>query len=335
MSGTARAAGPASARPPGANDMERSLTRYIDHLRAVRLASPHTLRNYEHEIREAIDALCADGASGFDSIDRIGLRRYLADLHAAGYAPASIARRVSELRAFGTYLVREGVVSRSPFDGLVSPRVPARLPRVLAVEQVLALLEAPNPNTPIGLRDRAILELLYGAGLRVSEIVGLDIRAVDLEALRARVLGKGNRERMALFGRSASTALRRYLGSARPELAARQDSSTGRHDSAPDALFLNARNGGRLSARSVQRLVARNGLSIGIQEPVTPHVLRHSFATHLMDGGADLRAVQELLGHASLGTTQIYTHVSQVQAREAYLSAHPRATGHQGSGDTR
>lgn len=301
--------------------MDRALSRYLDHLRAVRLASPYTLRNYEHEIRAALDALRDDGAGRFEEIDRIGLRRYLSDLHADGYAPASIARRVSELRAFGTYLVRDGVVATSPFAGLLSPRVPARLPRVLAVEQVLALLEAPDPDSPIGQRDRAILELLYGGGVRVSELVGLDVRAVDLTARRARVLGKGNRERMVLFGRSAVTALKRYLDGSRPELAALAKRSS-------DALFLNARDGLRLSIRSVQRLVAHHGRAIGIHEPVTPHMLRHSFATHLMDGGADLRAVQELLGHRSLGTTQIYTHVSQVQAREAYMAAHPRAHDH-------
>ncbi len=312
--------------PPGALSMEAALARYLDHLRAVRLASPHTLRNYEHEIRAALVALRDDGASCFEEIDRIGLRRYLSELHAAGYAPASISRRVSELRAFGTYLAREGLVARSPFSGLLSPRVPARLPRVLAVEHVLALLEAPDPESPIGRRDLAILELLYGGGLRVSELVGLDVRSVELDARRARVLGKGDRERIVLFGRSAATTMKRYLDGSRTEFASR-----GKRVS--DAMFLNARDGSRLGVRSIQRLVARHGRSIGIHEPVTPHMLRHSFATHLMDGGADLRSVQELLGHQSLGTTQIYTHVSQVQARESYLAAHPRARASLESGD--
>lgn len=298
--------------------MERALARYIDHLRAVRMASRYTLRNYEREIGEALDALRDDGADTFEAVDRIGLRRYLAELHAAGYAPASIARRVSELRAFGTYLAREGIVARSPFAVLVAPKVPSRLPRVLSVEQVLALLEAPDPSSPAGRRDRAILELLYGAGLRVAELAGMDVRALELDARRALVHGKGDRERMALFGRSAEHALRGYMDVGRPGLLARARRAT-------DALFVNGRDGGRLSVRSIQRLVAHHGRAIGLHEPVTPHVLRHSFATHLMDGGADLRSVQELLGHKSLGTTQIYTHVSQVQAREAYLASHPHA----------
>ena len=189
---------------------------------------------------------------------------------------------------------------------------------MLAVEEVLALLEAPDASSPAGVRDRAILEVLYGAGLRVSELSGLDLRDTSLGERTLRVLGKGAKERLALVGRHTVTALRRYVATGRPALA---EAGKG----APsEALFLNAR-GGRLSARSVQRLVQRHGRSIGLDETITPHVLRHSFATHLMDGGADLRAVQELLGHTSLAATQVYTHVSQARAREALLSAHPRA----------
>jgi site-specific recombinase XerD len=301
------------------------LARYVDHLRAVRHASPYTVRNYANEIGEALAMLRAEGVRVWTDIDRPRLRGYLAALHEAGYAPASIRRRVSQLRAFGSWLEREARLKRrpdseggNPFAGLRSPRVPTRLPRVLAVEEVLALLEAPDASSPAGLRDRAILEVLYGGGLRVSELCGLALRDMSLSERQLRVTGKGDKERLALIGRATVTAIRRYLTAARPQLA---EAGKGRPS---EALFLNAR-GGRLSMRSVQRLVQHHGLAIGLFEAITPHVLRHSFATHLMDGGANLRAVQELLGHESLAATQIYTHVSQKRAREVVLAAHPRA----------
>lgn len=300
--------------------MRDALRRYLDHLRAVRGASPYTLRNYGGEIGDALAQLAAAGVRRWSDVDRSRLRDWLAGLHGQGYAPSSIARRVSELRAFGAFLHRESLAPDNPFASLRAPRVPSRLPRVLSVAEVAALVESPPPS-PLGLRDRAILETLYGGGLRVAELTRLDLADVEPDARRVRVTGKGNRERVALVGRPCARALTAYLRVARPELRRRDET---RGPRAP--LFLNAR-GGRLSDRSVQRIVAGAAQSVGLEDVVTPHVLRHTFATHLMDGGADLRDVQELLGHRSLRSTQVYTHVSQTRAKASYLAAHPMAAG--------
>ncbi len=297
-------------------DMRSALERYIDELLAVRNASPYTLRNYGREIAEALDYFEAAGARGWADIDARMLRRYQGWLAGRGIVRASIARRASQLRSFGVFLAREGIVEVDPFAHCPSPRLPRRLPRVLTAEEAAGLMAVPEASEPAGLRDRAILETLYAGGLRVSELVGLDLRDLELGARRLRVTGKGDRERMALIGGRATAAIQGYLSAGRPSLAiqARRPGP---------ALFLNQR-GGRLTARSVQRLIAGCARAAGIDRRVTPHVLRHSFATHLMDGGADLRVVQELLGHQNLGTTQIYTHVSQTRLEEAYLRAHPR-----------
>lgn len=298
-------------------DMRAALERYINELIAVRNASPYTVRNYGREIAEALDFFEAEGARSWADIDRRMLGRYAGWLVDRGIARASIARRMSQLRAWGAFLRREGIVQLDPFAVLALPRVPKRLPRVLTADEAARMMETPSESEPAGLRDRAILETLYAGGLRISELVGLDLRDLELEARRLRVTGKGNRERVALIGHPAAGAIARYLSRGRPELAA-----AGKRPHA--ALFLNHR-GGRLGARSVQRLLASSAAAAGISRRITPHVLRHSFATHLMDGGADLRVVQELLGHRSLATTQIYTHVSQVRLTEAYLAAHPFA----------
>ena len=297
-------------------DMRTAAERYIDQLVAVRNASPYTVRNYGREIAEALDFFEASGVRGWDDIDARLLRRYQGWLAGRGIARASVARRASELRAFGRFLSREGLSPRDPFASCPLPRAPKRLPRVLTAEQAGALLEAPADAEPAGLRDRAMLECLYGGGLRVAELVGLDLRDLSLASRTLRVTGKGDRERVALIGRSAVDALARSQQAGRPELVA-----SARRPS--EALFLNQR-GGRLTARSVQRIIAAAARAAGIDQRVTPHVLRHSFATHLMDGGADLRVVQELLGHQNLATTQVYTHVSQERLREAYRGAHPR-----------
>jgi len=252
-----------------------------------------------------------------ERVDRSLLRNYLAELDAAGYVKASIARRVAELRSFGDFLVREGVLERNPFRMVSAPRIPKRLPRYLTVAEVEALLAVPDTSTPLGLRDRAIIDVLYAAGLRVSELVGLDVVDVDLVQAQVRVMGKGGKERIGLLGRPAVRAVRVYLEAGRPALLSQRPTN---------ALWLNHR-GGRLTARGVALVLSKAGKQAGIRISVSPHVLRHSFATHLLDGGADLRVVQELLGHANLATTQIYTHVSQSRAREVYMRAHPRARG--------
>ncbi len=303
--------------------MERLLEQFLAYLRTGKNASPHTIRNYGHDIGQFVDYCRARGVNSPDGIDRSLLRRYLAELDDAGYVKASIARRVAELRSFGDFLVQEAAVERNPFRTVGAPRVPKRLPQYLTVDEIERLLSAPDASTPLGMRDRAIIEVLYAAGLRVSELVGLDVGDVDLMQAQVRVMGKGHKERIGLLGDQATRALRAYLGRGRPELLGRQPTG---------ALFLNHR-GGRLTARGVALVLSRTAKRAGVQSPVSPHILRHSFATHLLDGGADLRVVQELLGHENLATTQIYTHVSQSRAREVYLRAHPRATALNGLPD--
>lgn len=295
--------------------MNEHLVRFVTYLVAEKNASPYTVRNYRREIEEFAGFARSQGVTAWEAVDPHLLRRWLAWLAGQGLARASIARRVSELRSFYRYLQREGVVESNPLVGLSSPRRPRRLPRYLNVQETVALLTAPDTSTPQGLRDRAILELLYGAGLRVGELAGLDIGHLDLGHGEVRVRGKGDKERVALIGEPARAALSRYLAAGRPPLATKRSGQ---------ALFLN-RFGGRLSTVSVTHIVHKYGKLAGIERRVTPHTLRHTFATHLLDGGADLRTVQELLGHASPVTTQIYTHVSQEQARKVYLRTHPRA----------
>ena len=291
------------------------MEQFLTYLRVSRNSSVYTVKNYGTDIGQFLDYCRAQGIGSLEQVDRSLLRNYLAELNAVGYVKASIARRVAELRSFGDFMVREEILERNPFRLIRAPRVPKRLPRYLTVAEAEALLAVPDTSTPRGLRDRAIIEVLYAAGLRVSELVGLDIGDVDLAQAQVRVVGKGGKERIGLLGRPAVEAVRAYLKTGRPALLSRQPTN---------ALWLNHR-GGRLTARGVALILSKAGQQAGIRTPVSPHIMRHSFATHLLDGGADLRVVQELLGHADLATTQIYTHVSQSRAREVYLRAHPRA----------
>ncbi len=296
-------------------DMERLLEQFLTYLQAGRSVSPYTVKNYGNDIGQFLNYCRARGVSSLEQVDRSLLRSYLAQLDEAGYVKASIARRVAELRSFGNFLVREEVLESNPFRMVSAPRIPKRLPQYLTVAEVEVLLAAPDTSTPLGLRDRAIIEVLYAAGLRVSELAGLDVADVDLAQGQARVRGKGGKERIGLLGRAAVRAVRAYLEGGRPALLGQRSTN---------ALWLNHR-GGHLTVRGVTLILSKTGERAGIRTRVHPHVLRHSFATHLLDGGADLRVVQELLGHANLATTQIYTHVSQSRAREVYMRAHPRA----------
>ena len=291
------------------------LDRFLTYLIAEKNASPYTIANYRREITQCLAFLEQQGITQWSEIDRYVLRRYLAWLNAQGLAKASVARRLSELRSFGRFLVSDRVVESNPFRAVSSPKLPQRLPVTLSVAEIVALLSAPDGRTPRGLRDRAILDVLYSAGLRVSELVGLNVSSVDWHRHELLVWGKGAKERIALFGEPASGSMQAYVESGRPRLM-------GNHTS--DALFLN-RSGGRLTTRSVMSILKKYRLLVGQEKRATPHTLRHSFATHLLDGGADLRYVQELLGHARLSTTQIYTHISQGRAREVYLRSHPLA----------
>jgi integrase/recombinase XerD len=302
--------------------------RYLDHLAVERGLAGNTLTAYRQDLRRYVDFLAGRGVADIAAVDGSTIRSYVASLSASTHGPddapyraTSVARALSSVRSFHRFLVREGATRDDPTAGVAQPRLPRSLPRPLPVEDVRRLLEAPDVGTPTGARDRAIFELLYGSGLRISELTGLDVDDVDLEGGSVRVLGKGGKEREVPLGSFASNAVAAYLTRGRPALA----SGTTR-----GALFLNAR-GGRLSRQSCARLLGRYVRLAGIDRRVTLHSLRHSFATHLLDGGADVRVVQELLGHASVGTTQIYTLVTEQHLREVYETSHPRARRPMGS----
>jgi site-specific recombinase XerD len=292
------------------------LDAFADHLTLERDRSPNTVAAY---IRDATDLarFCTQrDITAPAGVELHVLRRYLAHLAEAGYARSTVARRSSAIRVLFTFLVRDGVLDRDPATLLSSPRQGRHLPRVLRPDQVAAMLAVPDVTTPAGLRDRAVLEVVYASGARVSELAGLDLAALDLDDATARLLGKGRKERIVPLGSPAVDALRAYLAVGRPALLGPEAPTT-------DAVFV-GRAGRRAGVRSIRRTVERCGQAAGVGH-VTPHTLRHSYATHLLEGGADLRSVQELLGHVSLATTQRYTHLSRGQLVEAYAAAHPRA----------
>jgi tyrosine recombinase XerC len=294
--------------------MDHAITQFLRYLRAERNVSPHTLNAYQSDLTLFAEFLVSIGAA-WQAVDRATLRRYVVSLQAEGSARATIARKLACLRSFYRFAQREAEVERNPAQHVLTPRRGERLPNVLTVQEMVSMLKVPDLGTPQGLRDRAILELLYAAGLRVSELVALDFNGIDWGRAEARIWGKGSKERIVVLGQLALTALKRYIEHGRPALAAGKSSG---------ALFIH-RRGGRLSDRSVRELVGTYARLAGIDRAVSPHTLRHTFATHMLDGGADLRVVQELLGHSNLATTQMYTHVSQQQARRIYMAAHPRA----------
>jgi len=277
--------------------------------------SAYTVRNYTTDLLDFFGFLRAKDISSLKEVDRLTLRDYLSHLMKQGLVKASIARKLSAIRSFYRYLLREGVISTSPAATTSSPKLDKRLPSFLTIEEMKQLLEAPDLSTPQGQRDRALLELLYASGLRVSELAQLNLEQVNLDTHEIRVWGKGAKERVVLMGEPAAKALTTYLSQGRPSLLGKKRSS---------ALFVN-RYGGRLPERRIQIILGKYASSAGIDKKVHPHLLRHTFATHLLDGGADLRVVQELLGHADLSSTQIYTHVTKSQAKKVYLSAHPMA----------
>jgi len=301
-----------------AGSAQRALSSFLDGLRG-RNASPGTLIEYR---RNATEFLAFLGERGVDwrSPDRATIRSYLATLADRDLAATSVAGRLAAIRSLYRHALRHGRIETDPLAGVRAPRRPSRLPRVLSVDEAEQLVTAPrrlpSRDEALGRRDEAMLELLYATGMRVSELAGLTVERVDLKHRRLRVTGKGNKERQLLFGAPAATALRGYLATARPVLAAR--GSGGR------AVFLNAQ-GAPLSARGARLVIERWVEAVGAPSRTSPHTLRHSFATHLLEGGADLRVVQELLGHANLQTTQIYTHLSDAALRSAYRDAHPRA----------
>ncbi len=297
--------------------MQEVFNKYINYLEVERNVSPYTVRNYKNDLLNFFQFLKTKEIGSLRDVDKPVLRDYLSHLIEQGLVKASIARKLSAIRSFYRYLLREGMVPTSPVATTSSPKLDRRLPSFLSIEQVVKLLEAPDLATPQGLRDRALLELLYASGLRVSELVSLNLEQVNLNTNEIRVWGKGAKERLVLIGRPAAEALSTYLSQGRPKLFGAKIRMT-------NALFIN-RYGERLIERGVQRILEKCANIAGIDKRVHPHLLRHTFATHLLDGGADLRVVQELLGHADLSSTQIYTHVTKSQARKVYLAAHPRA----------
>ena len=291
------------------------IDRFLHELRAARGASPHTLKAYARDLSELGAFLEARGLAEPRQVTPLELRAFLAQLDERELQNVSVQRKLSAVRTFFRYLLREGDIDLLPTDGLRPRRSARHIPSVLSEEEITRLLAAPDPERRQGKRDLALLELMYSAGTRAAETVGLDRARLDLKRGLARVLGKGRKERLAPVGSHAVRALSAYL-----EASERPRPGCG----AEDAVFLNQR-GGRLTTRSLERIVAQNVLRAGLTRPATPHTLRHSFATHLLDNGADLRSVQELLGHANLVTTQIYTHVSIERLRAIYEQAHPRS----------
>lgn len=284
------------------------LPAFLGYLKGERGASPHTIEAYERDLTQFFDFIDQWFPDTEGIVDVQLLRWYLASLWRRDLARTTISRKLAALRSFYRYLARIGAVTSPAALDLATPKKGQPLPKYLEKDEAEALLAKPNVTTPLGIRDRAILEILYGGGLRVGELVGLNLTNLDLTRGQLRVMGKGRRERICLVGKPAVKALRAYLAEGRPRL---------KSPKSEDALFLNSR-GGRLTTRGVQMIVSKYG-------QVSPHNLRHSFATHLLEGGADLRTVQELLGHASLSTTQIYTHVTAERLQAVYDQCHPRA----------
>jgi len=297
------------------------ISRFLDYLSVERGLARNTLEAYRRDLARYAAFLGDRGIGNATLADESMVSGFVGSLSASEYEEgkryraSSVARALAAVRTFHAFLLREGEASADPSEGVVRPKVPRTLPRPLTISEVESILAVPGDADLPGLRDRAFLEVLYGAGLRISELVGLDVDDVDLDEGSVRVMGKGSKERIVPLGRFAARAVKAYLTRARPSLA--RERSGG-------ALFLNQR-GGRLTRQGATKILKACARRAGLRKRVTPHMLRHSFATHLLEGGADIRVVQELLGHASLATTQIYTLVTGQRMREEYFAAHPRA----------
>jgi integrase/recombinase XerC len=298
-----------------AQDWSGTMSDFRDHLVAERGLAPLTIRNYLSDLEPLRDYMSNHDIDSFSDLNRRTVRGYLSWLHELGYVRTSIARKLSAMRTMFKWLNRVGIAENDPLPPRGSFKINSRIPRFLSQDEASNLMDSPDPTSDKGIRDRALLELVYAAGLRVSEVNGLNVDSVNLATREVRVIGKGSKERVALIGESAKDALSAYMSEVRPEVASID---------ADGALFVN-RYGKRLSQRSIQKSVRSYAARSGLGTQVHTHTLRHSFATHLLEGGADLRVVQELLGHASPATTQVYTHITKTEARQAYMAAHPRA----------
>lgn len=307
-----------------------SLQTYIDeffsHLRYERNVSPHTLRNYTSDLNQFLDFIAPPSKDGtraevpVEHMDNLTIREWMSHLNSENKKKTSIARKLASLRTFFQFLVREGVLEMNPAKLVNTPRIERKLPTHLSIEDIVRFIETPDLNTDLGRRDRAILEFLYATGMRVSELVNLDLRDIDFKEKLVRVMGKRKKQRILPFGEPALQSLMYYLNEARHELL----QNTPPHERDEQAVFLNYK-GTRISERSVGRMVDKYIKQCPEIKNISPHSLRHSFATHLLDSGADLRDIQELLGHARLSTTQIYTQVSMEKLIEVYDKAHPKA----------
>lgn len=305
--------------------MQEIFDQYLKYLEVERNASHYTIRNYSNDLvgnykrgseKGFFQFLKLRNIDSINCVDKQVLRDYLSYLIKQGIAKGSITRKLSAIRSFYRYLVREGILTYNPIEQAALPRRDKRLPSFLTIEETVRLLQTNDLKTPQGLRDRCLMELIYASGLRVSELAKLSYEQVNLDTGEIRVWGKGSKERIVLIGTPATKSLNDYLDKGRPLLLGNNIEN--------NYLFLNNK-GDRLSERMIQKILNKCARLAGIEKRVHPHLLRHTFATHLLDGGADLRVVQELLGHANLATTQIYTHVTQSRARKVYLSAHPMA----------
>jgi integrase/recombinase XerC len=308
--------------------VKEHLKAFLEHLRLNENASAHTVRAYESDLSQYLTFLASHLGRRVSELtpadlDHLNARAFLGDRNHRGNSKASAARKLSAVRAFGRYLRREGVLDGDPTALVGTPKREVRIPNHLAVDEMSKLLDAPDTSNPLGRRDKAILELFYASGLRLSELVGLDLEDVNLSGRVVRVLGKGHKERIVPFNSTAADALRAWLRDRELFQHARPEGRAYRRNT-HDPLFLNYQ-GGRLSTRSVDKLVRRYVGECSTRYGISPHALRHSFATHLLEAGADLRAIQELLGHARLSTTQRYTHVNAAQLIDTYRKAHPKA----------
>ena len=324
--------GVATTRDGARGSVIDHLESFLQFLRLNRNLSPHTVRAYESDLTQFLEAVASQTGSGTRdlepaALDRAAIRGFLAHIHAQRQSRATAARKLAAVRTFLRYLRREGVIDADPAALIATPKRAVRMPAHLSEQEMIALLAAPADDEPLGRRDHAILELFYASGLRLSELAGLDIDDVNLSAKMVRVLGKGGRQRLVPFNTSTASAIRAYLRDREVLTRGTVPVRTGRSGSGFDRhepLFVNYR-GGRLTVRSIDRLVRRHVAACSTRLGISPHALRHSFATHLLQRGADLRAIQELLGHAGLSTTQRYTHVNTAQLLEVYRKSHPRA----------
>jgi integrase/recombinase XerC len=301
---------------------DQNIKVFCDYLIYEKRSSPHTIKNYQRDLIEFYEYICKhhgdilkNKSIELSSVNPLIVRSYVSHLFQRNTA-SSVARKLSSLRSFFKYWVKKGVLNQNPAKTIHSPKIPKKLPQFLTIDEVFTLLDFPSENEPLSLRDKAILELLYSSGLRVSELTNLDTNHLELSNETIRVLGKGNKERIIPVSRKAILKLKSYLD-IRYQLIKRKNHNI-------EALFLNNR-GGRLSVRTVQRIVDEAVRKSGLKKEVSPHVLRHSFATHLLNAGADLRSIQELLGHVSLSTTQKYTHLNLDQLMSVYDNSHPKA----------